>query len=94
MDSLKFLQSETGANPVGCMIWMHGLGADGTDFEPIVPMLPLEVNLRFVFPNAPVRAVTVNGGMEMRAWYDIDPASPLASNDGIHASVEALNQLV
>ncbi|NCF44809.1 MAG: carboxylesterase, partial [Proteobacteria bacterium] len=43
MDSLEFLQSETGANPVGCVIWMHGLGADGTDFEPIVPMLPLEV---------------------------------------------------
>jgi phospholipase/carboxylesterase len=94
MDSLEFLQCETGENPVGCVIWMHGLGADGTDFEPIVPMLPLDVNLRFIFPNAPVRAVTVNGGMEMRAWYDIDPASPLASNDDILASVAAINQLV
>lgn len=55
------------------VIWLHGLGADGRDFEPIVPelRLPEDAGIRFVFPNAPVRPVTINGGMAMRAWYDI-----------------------
>ena len=55
------------------VIWLHGLGADGHDFEPIVPelQLPGSLSLRFVFPHAPVRPVTINGGMAMRAWYDI-----------------------
>ena len=59
--------------PQGSVIWLHGLGADGHDFEPIVPelRLPAELGLRFVFPHAPVRPVTINGGMAMRAWYDI-----------------------
>jgi len=63
----------TGENPVGSVIWLHGLGADGHDFEAIVPelRLPSELPLRFVFPHAPVRPVTINGGMAMRAWYDI-----------------------
>jgi len=61
------------ARPQGSVIWLHGLGADGHDFEPLVPELGLDaqVSLRFVFPHAPVRPVTVNGGMSMRAWYDI-----------------------
>ncbi len=54
------------------VIWLHGLGADGYDFEPIVPQLDLpEPGVRFVFPHAPERPVTINGGMVMRAWYDI-----------------------
>ncbi|HKX37369.1 MAG TPA: alpha/beta fold hydrolase [Burkholderiales bacterium] len=53
------------------IIWLHGLGADHTDFEPIVPELDLPPSVRFVFPDAPVRPVTINGGMRMRAWYDI-----------------------
>ncbi len=55
------------------VIWLHGLGADGHDFEPIVPELglPNELGIRFVFPNAPIRPVTINGGMSMRAWYDV-----------------------
>ena len=53
------------------MIWLHGLGADGHDFEPIVPELELPVPVRFVFPHAPIRPVTINQGMRMRAWYDI-----------------------
>ena len=59
----------TGANPVGSIIWLHGLGADGHDFEPIVPelQLPADFSLRFVFPHAPVRPVTINGGVAMRA---------------------------
>jgi len=63
----------TGENPEGSVIWLHGLGADGHDFEPIVPelKLPSGLTLRFVFPHAPVQAVTINGGMAMRSWYDI-----------------------
>jgi phospholipase/carboxylesterase len=65
------LQIETGANPRTAVIWLHGLGADGHDFEPIVPELELAQPVRFVFPHAPVRPVTINQGMRMRAWYDI-----------------------
>ncbi len=56
-----------------CVIWLHGLGADGHDFEPIVPelRLPETLGVRFVFPHAPVRPVTLNGGMAMRAWFDL-----------------------
>jgi len=73
MPSPDTVEVSTGENPVGSVIWLHGLGADGHDFEPIVPelRLPADLPLRFVFPHAPVRPVTVNGGMEMRAWYDI-----------------------
>lgn len=55
------------------VIWLHGLGADGHDFEPVVPQLQLSplFSVRFIFPHAPIRPVTINGGMEMRAWYDI-----------------------
>jgi phospholipase/carboxylesterase len=64
---------ETGDEPTSCVVWLHGLGADGHDFEPLVPYLGLPDDLptRFVFPHAPIRPVTINGGMEMRAWYDI-----------------------
>ena len=80
------------------VIWMHGLGADARDFEPIVPELHLPdgLGIRFVFPNAPIRPVTVNGGMRMRAWYDVlsmdlprqeDP-------DGVYASERAIHELL
>lgn len=65
------IEVETGSPPEAAVIWLHGLGADGHDFEPIVPELNLRRAVRFVFPHAPVRAVTVNQGMRMRAWYDI-----------------------
>jgi phospholipase/carboxylesterase len=65
------IEIETGANPVASVIWLHGLGADGHDFEPIVPELALSKPVRFVFPHAPIRPVTINQGMRMRAWYDI-----------------------
>lgn len=80
--------------PAGTVIWLHGLGADGHDFEPIVPLLELEKPLRFVFPNAPVRPVTINAGMEMRAWYDIDPGAPLAGENDIRESAAAIEALV
>jgi len=73
MSAAETVEVETGPNPIGSVIWLHGLGADGHDFEAIVPelRLPESLSLRFVFPHAPVRPVTLNNGMEMRSWYDI-----------------------
>ena len=73
---LPSIEIETAPNPTASVIWLHGLGADGNDFVPIVPELRLSQSLRvrFVFPHAPVRAVTINNGMRMRAWYDIAAA--------------------
>lgn len=72
------IEVETGPNPQWSVIWMHGLGADGSDFAPIVPELDLpdELTMRFIFPHAPFRAVTCNGGYVMRAWYDIISLAP------------------
>ena len=78
----------------GTVIWLHGLGADGHDFEPVVDELDLHVPLRFVFPHAPVRPVTINGGAEMRAWYDIDPGAPLAGTEDIEASAATVEEIV
>ena len=81
-----------------CVIWLHGLGADGNDFEPIVPELRLDPGLaiRFVFPHAPMMPVTINQGFVMRAWYDIRTADIGAEPDekGIHASAELVNQMI
>ncbi len=73
MQELETLEIETGAEPRSAVIWMHGLGADAHDFEPAVPMLDLgpAAPVRYVFPNAPRRPVTINGGAVMPAWYDI-----------------------
>jgi phospholipase/carboxylesterase len=78
------------------VIWLHGLGADGHDFEPIVPELGLTFAARFVFPHAPVRPVTINGGMAMRAWYDILGFDRKAAEDaaGIRASAAAVTELI
>jgi phospholipase/carboxylesterase len=72
-DMLETIEIETAPNPDAAVIWMHGLGADGHDFEPVVPEIVRrgERAWRFVFPHAPVRPVTINSGMGMRAWYDI-----------------------
>ncbi len=94
MPDLDCIVIETGDNPQGTVIWMHGLGADAHDFEPIVPMLQLNQSLRFVFPNAPVRPVTINGGMEMRAWYDIDLSNPTVGTDDIRESAEDVRALI
>ena len=80
--------------PVGTVIWLHGLGADGHDFEPIVPLLNVGSTLRYVFPHAPKRAVTINDGAEMRAWYDIDPRKPLSGTEDIRRSAEQIEELV
>jgi phospholipase/carboxylesterase len=70
---LESIEVETAARPNAAVIWLHGLGADGHDFEPIVPEIVRrgERAWRFIFPHAPVRPVTINGGMSMRAWYDL-----------------------
>ncbi len=71
MTQLKYIEVETQANPTASVIWLHGLGASGNDFEPVVPEMHLPMGVRFIFPHAPNRTVTVNGGMVMPAWYDI-----------------------
>lgn len=85
-------------SPVGSVIWLHGLGADGHDFEPIVPelRLPADLPLRFVFPHAPTRPVTINGGMVMRAWYDIVTldAQGRADAEGVRTSTAILEALI
>jgi phospholipase/carboxylesterase len=98
MSATETVEIETGPNPSGSVIWLHGLGADGHDFEPIVPelRLPGSLALRFVFPHAPVRPVTINGGMSMRAWYDIfslDRDGPV-DEDGIRQSGLILDGLI
>ncbi|HKW81581.1 MAG TPA: alpha/beta hydrolase-fold protein [Casimicrobiaceae bacterium] len=73
---LTAVELQTAPDPTASVIWLHGLGADGNDFVPVVPelRLPAQPALRFVFPHAPVRAVAINNGMRMRAWYDIAAA--------------------
>jgi len=92
------VEIETAEPLLGSVIWLHGLGADGHDFEPIVRelRLPENLGLRFVFPHAPMRPVTLNGGVTMRAWYDIlslDRHGP-QDEEGIRASAAILETLV
>lgn len=70
------IEIESAPRPSASVIWLHGLGADGSDFVPIVPELglPATPGVRFIFPHAPMRPVTINGGYIMRAWYDLAPA--------------------
>lgn len=95
---LECVVTETGPDPDHAVIWLHGLGADGNDFAPIVPQLRCAQTraVRFVFPHAPVRPVTVNGGMRMRAWYDI-PGFEIArdqDSEGIADSLDHVERLI
>jgi phospholipase/carboxylesterase len=96
--SLPCIERETAANPSHSVIWLHGLGADGNDFAPIVPeLVPAGAPaLRFVFPHAPVRPITINNGLPMRGWYDIAGFDQHAPQDeqGIRASIEAVAALI
>lgn len=98
MTSTEAVEIESGPDPIGAVIWLHGLGADGHDFEPVVAELDLPdaLPLRFVFPHAPVRPVTINGGMAMRAWFDITGLTRDAPVDeaGITESIATLRDLV
>ena len=94
---METIEIQTGPRPQAAVIWLHGLGADGHDFEPIVPELRLPEShpVRFVFPHAPVRPVTLNQGMRMRAWYDIFQLGGGAEDEaGIRSSESALKALV
>jgi phospholipase/carboxylesterase len=95
---LETFEHQTGPDPAVSVIWLHGLGADAHDFEPAVPALALDSErpIRFIFPNAPARPVTINGGAVMRAWYDITGFGPEATEDshGIRSSQTAIEQLI
>lgn len=97
-EHLDCLQIDPPVSPVATVIWLHGLGADAHDFEPIVDDLPLRslVPTRFVFPNAPQRPVTINGGFVMRAWYDITAADlgRMVDIAGVEASCRQIARLV
>jgi len=92
------IEIETGSTPSASVIWLHGLGADGNDFVPIVSELPLPdtLNIRFIFPHAPVQPVTCNGGYAMRSWYDIFSLEDFNHEDeaGLIASRKILTSLI
>jgi phospholipase/carboxylesterase len=98
---LETIDIETGPNPQASVIWMHGLGADGNDFVPVVQELDLSgaPDIRFVFPHAPMQPVSINNGYVMRAWYDIkwgdlEGRSKQADEKGVRASQAAIGQLI
>ena len=95
---LPSIELETAPDPTASIIWLHGLGADGNDFVPVVPQLKLPPTLaiRFVFPNAPVRRVTINNGVAMRAWYDITAADLNSRADiaGVRQSQAEIETLI
>jgi phospholipase/carboxylesterase len=97
-DLLEAIQVETAPNPTVAVIWMHGLGADGHDFEPIVPELglPARPAVRFVFPHAPLRPVTINQGHVMRAWYDVRALAGVRREDeaGVRQSAQQVEALM
>ncbi len=97
-NALTVVEKETGADPQLSIIWMHGLGADANDFVPAVPALSLGPDrpLRFIFPNAPLRPVTINGGMVMPAWFDVHGIDMESRVDeaGVRESAAAIDRLV
>jgi phospholipase/carboxylesterase len=95
-DLLDAIEIETAPSPGAAIIWMHGLGADGHDFEPLVPELSPPGAVRFVLPHAPMRPVTVNGGHVMRAWYDvvIRDGMRVEDREGVRASQRRIEALI
>jgi len=95
---LEIHEIETATKPSFSIIWLHGLGADGFDFAPIVPELVRKnwPAIRFVFPHAPVRAVTINNGVRMRAWYDIKSFdfNQRADETGVRESMQQVEALI
>jgi phospholipase/carboxylesterase len=98
VQDLQFIERETGNNPTAAVIWLHGLGASGNDFLPVVPELglPEDAAVRFIFPHAPNLPVTINGGMTMPAWYDIKAMDidRVVDTEQLMASAEAVGKLV
>ncbi|MCC6757321.1 MAG: dienelactone hydrolase family protein [Arenimonas sp.] len=95
---LQTVEHATAKTPAWSVIWLHGLGADGNDFVPIVPELvrPGWPGIRFVFPHAPVRPVSINGGARLRAWYDIvsTELDKRADETGLRESMGELDRLI
>ncbi|MFY9136797.1 alpha/beta hydrolase [Zwartia sp.] len=95
---LDCAEHNTGSQPTHSVIWLHGLGADGHDFAPIVPelRLPASLSVRFVFPHATIQPVTINGGMAMRSWYDILTPNLVKREDesGIRSSERLIQALI
>lgn len=94
---LQYINKKTGSNPKILVIWLHGLGADGHDFEPIVPFFKNSAfDIEFIFPHAPIQPVTINGGMAMRAWYDIKmlDIGKMPDAAGIEQSAQQINALI
>src|SRR5512142_2392968 len=90
---LPHITLDTAPNPQYSIIWLHGLGADGEDFVPIAEEMELPVAVRYIFPHAPMRPVTINGGYVMRAWYDIlasAAAGEISASIGRHVAIEGL----
>lgn len=98
MQDLDYIELETASNPTAAVIWLHGLGASGHDFEPVVPELGLPdgAAVRFIFPHAPNLPVTINGGMAMPAWYDIKAMDidRVVDTEQLMASADAVAKLV
>ncbi|MCW8831349.1 MAG: carboxylesterase [Gammaproteobacteria bacterium] len=97
MPELDAIEIETGASPDAAVIWLHGLGANGNDFAPIIPQLhlPPELSVRFIFPHAPVRPISINQGYQMPGWYDIASLNIVDDEDeaGISQSSEAIRAI-
>ena len=98
MKPLEYIEFETKTPAKACVIWLHGLGADGYDFQPVVPALELDddVGIKFVFPHAPHMSVTINNGAIMPAWYDISGLDKTAKIDltGIRQSVQQIYHII
>lgn len=98
MLNLQYIELETAPEPTGAVIWLHGLGANGHDFESVVPELglPEGAAVRFIFPHAPELAVTINGGMRMPAWYDIKAMdiNRVVDTEQLMASADAVGRLI
>jgi phospholipase/carboxylesterase len=94
--TLSHIALESGKHPRHSIVWLHGLGADGQDFVPVADELALPAAVRYIFPHAPQRPVTINGGYVMRAWYDIATQDIGAQQDeaGIRASQAAIDELI
>jgi len=92
---LEYIEVESKPEADSCIIWLHGLGADGHDFEPLIEKLDLgDRSVRYIFPHAPMRSVTINEGDEMRAWYDFIPHSETGGSSDIEESADLIQELV
>ncbi len=94
--ALEYIKIDTGKDPQFTVIWLHGLGADGHDFEAIIPELhlPPELAIRFIFPHAPIRPITINNGMPMRGWYDIKSLELDRSQQDPEGVIESREQVL